>query len=40
MRNYIPAQLYMYDFRRLFVRVSVTAAIAIIIYSTLFGSIW
>lgn len=40
MRNYIPTQIYLYDFKQLFVRVSVTAAIAIIIYSMLFGSIW
>jgi len=39
MRNYIPAHLYLYDFKHLFVRFSATAAIAIILYSVLFGSI-
>lgn len=40
MRNHIPSSIYLYDFSRLFVRVAVTLAIAVIVYSVLFGSIW
>jgi hypothetical protein len=39
MKNYIPTQIYLYDFKHLFVRIALTAAIAIIVYSVLFGSI-
>jgi hypothetical protein len=39
MRNYIPAQIYLYDYKRLFVRVAVAAAIAVIAYPIFFGSI-
>jgi hypothetical protein len=40
MRNDIPSRIYLYDYRRLIANVAVTAAIAIIVYSVLFGSIW
>jgi hypothetical protein len=40
MRNYIPPQIYLYDYRRLLVNVAVTAAIVAIVYSTLFGITW
>ena len=40
MKTYIPAQIYLYDYKSLFVRVSVTIAIGIIVYSTLFGITW
>jgi hypothetical protein len=40
MKNYIPAQIYLYDFKHLFVRIAVTAAIAFVVYSVLFGNIW
>ena len=40
MKTHIPAQFYIYDYTSLFVRVSVTLAISIIVYSTLFGITW
>ena len=39
MKSYIPAQVYLYDYKSLFVRASVTIAIGIIVYSALFGII-
>ncbi len=40
MKTYVPAQIYLYDYKSLFLRVSVTIAIAIIVYSVLFGITW
>ena len=41
MKTYIPAQIYLYDYKSLlFVRASVTMAISIIVYSALFGITW
>jgi len=40
VKTYIPAHIYLYDYKSLFVRVSVTIAIGIIVYSTLFGITW
>jgi hypothetical protein len=40
MRNLIPPRLYVYDFKRLFVIIAITAAVAVIVFSVLFGSIW
>jgi hypothetical protein len=37
MKTYIPAHIYFYDYKSLFVRVSVTIAVSVIVYSTLFG---
>lgn len=39
MRNLIPARFYTYDFTRLYVWLALTLAIAVIVYSALFGSI-
>lgn len=39
MKNLIPARFYSYDFTRLFVSVALTLAIAVIVYSILFGGI-
>ena len=39
MKNPIPPRLYLYDFWHLFIRLALTAAIAVIVYSVLFGSI-
>jgi hypothetical protein len=40
MKTHIPAQFYMYDYTSFFLRASVTIAIGIIVYSTLFGITW
>jgi hypothetical protein len=40
MKNYIPANIYLYDNTSLFVRVSITIAVSVIVYSTLFGITW
>jgi len=40
MRNYVPDKVYLYDYGRLLINVAVTAAIATIIYSLLFGISW
>lgn len=40
MRNPIPARLYVFDFTRLITTIGLTAAIAFIIYTTLFGEVW
>ena len=40
MKTYIPAQVYLYDYKSLFVRASVAIAIGIIVYSVLFGITW
>ena len=40
MKTHIPAQFYLYDYKSLIVRVSVTIAVSIIVYSTLFGITW
>jgi hypothetical protein len=40
MYPHIPARFYAYNYQDLFVRVSVTAAIAVIVYSMLFGITW
>jgi hypothetical protein len=40
VKNRIPPRLYLFDFGHLFVRIALTAAIAVIVYSVLFGSIW
>jgi hypothetical protein len=40
VRTYIPAQVYLYDYKSLFARASVTIAIGIIVYLTLFGITW
>ena len=40
MKTHFPAQIYLYDYKSLFVRASVTIAIGIIVYSTLFGITW
>ena len=40
VKTYVPAQIYLYDYKSLFVRASVTIAIGIIVYSTLFGITW
>ncbi|MGO4625137.1 hypothetical protein AB4Z34_34530 [Ensifer sp. 2YAB10] len=39
MKNLIPARFHTYDFTRLFVSLAFTLAIAVIVYSVLFGSI-
>ncbi|WEX75383.1 hypothetical protein PYH37_000788 [Sinorhizobium numidicum] len=39
MKSFIPASFYTYDFSRLFVSLAFTLAIAVIVYSFLFGSI-
>ena len=39
MKNIIPTRFSNYDFTRLFVSLGFTLAIAVIIYSVLFGSI-
>ncbi|KSV84909.1 membrane protein [Sinorhizobium sp. GL28] len=40
MRNFTLARFYTYDFTRLFVALGFTLAIAVIVYSALFGSIF
>jgi hypothetical protein len=40
MKTHIPTQLYLYDYKSLFVRSSVTIAVSIIVYSALFGITW
>lgn len=40
MTNYIPSRIYLYDYRRLIINVAVTAAIAVIVYSVIFGIVW
>jgi hypothetical protein len=40
VKTYIPAQIYLYDYKSLFVRSSVTIAVSIIVYSALFGITW
>lgn len=40
VKTHIPAHFYLYDYKSLFVRASVTIAIGIIVYSTLFGITW
>jgi hypothetical protein len=40
MKTYITAQVYLYDYKSLFVKASVTIAISVIVYSTLFGITW
>ena len=40
MNAYIPTRFYTYNYQDLFVRASVVAAIAVIVYSTLFGITW
>jgi hypothetical protein len=40
VRTYIPPQIYLYDYKSLFIRASVTIAISVIVYSTLFGITW
>ena len=40
MKTYVPAQIYLYDYKSLFVRASVTIAVSIIVYSVLFGITW
>ena len=40
MKAYVPAQFYIYDYKSLFVRASVTIAVSIIVYSALFGITW
>jgi hypothetical protein len=40
MISHITARLYSYDFWNFILRASVAAAIAIIIYSTIFGITW
>ena len=37
MMKYIPAQIYLYDFKSFFIRASIIAAIAVTVYSVLFG---
>ena len=37
MKTHIPAQFYLYDYKSLFVRASVTIAVSIIVYAALFG---
>jgi hypothetical protein len=39
MKNLIPARLYTYDFTRLFLSLAFTLAIAVMVYSVLFGRI-
>ena len=40
MKTHISAQFYLYDYKSLFVRASITIAVGIIVYSTLFGITW
>ena len=40
MKTHIPAQFYIYDYKSLFVRASVTIAVGIIVYSMFFGITW
>ena len=39
MKNLIPTRFSTYDFTRLFVSLAFTLAIAVIVYSVLFGGI-
>ena len=40
MKTHMPAQFYIYDYKSLFVRASVTIAVGIIVYSMFFGITW
>jgi hypothetical protein len=40
MTTYIPAKIYLYDYKRVIIKVAVTAAIAVIVYSVIFGIVW
>ena len=40
VKTYIPTQVYLYDYKSLFVRASVAIAIGVIVYSALFGITW
>lgn len=40
MSNHIRSQIYLYDFRRLFSLLAVTAAIGVIACSILFAGVW
>jgi hypothetical protein len=40
MKTQIPAQFYLYDYKSLLVKASVTIAVGIIVYSALFGITW
>jgi hypothetical protein len=40
MTNYIPARIYLYDYSRLIINVAVTVALAVIVYSVIFGIVW
>jgi hypothetical protein len=40
VKTYLPAQIYLYDYKSLFIRTSVTIAVSIIIISVLFGITW
>jgi hypothetical protein len=40
MRNLIPARIYLFNFTRMIMVLGVTTAIAFIVYTTLFGSVW
>ncbi|WEX89984.1 hypothetical protein PZN02_005325 [Sinorhizobium garamanticum] len=39
MKNLLPARFYTYDFTRLFASLAFILAIAVIVYSVLFGGI-
>jgi hypothetical protein len=38
VKNHLPPDIYVFDFRSFLVRVSVAAALVVIVYSTFFGS--
>ncbi len=40
MKTHLPTQFYLYDYKSLFVRASITIAVGIIVYSALFGITW
>jgi hypothetical protein len=40
MRNYLPHNVYLFDYRSFLVRASVAVAIAVIVYSAFFDVAW
>lgn len=40
MRNQLPHDVYLFDYRSFLIRVSVAGAIGVIVYSTFFGVAW
>ena len=40
MKTHIPTQVYLYDYKSLFLGASVALAIGVIVYSALLGITW